>query len=460
MEHIYAFTPLSNGERARLTGRRGAVLLFTGLSGSGKSTIAALTERLLLEEGVPAYLLDGDNVRLGLNADLGFSREDRAENIRRLGHVAALMAHSGTVCLVSAIAPFAADREKARQAAAALSCPFVEVFVDTPLEECVRRDTKGLYAKARRGEIQEFTGVSSPYEIPEDPDIVLGTQEISPSGAAKLMTGYVKTLSELPCMLPFLCETARAAGDKIMEIYGRDFAVSYKNDRSPLTEADTAADALIREALGGRYPDCAILSEESADSPDRLNNPRCFVVDPLDGTKEFVKKNGEFTVNIALTYRGKSVAGVVYAPAQDRLYYAAKGFGAFACTGKGVCFDEKDRIRVSDRHDSLRVVTSRSHLDEKTTALLERNKDRIAETLGIGSSLKGCRIAEGNADVYYRPGCTMEWDTAAVQCVIEEAGGVFRQLDDDSVMRYNRENTVNDKGFYILNSAENALHKD
>ena len=189
MEHIFAFTPLHDDERARLNGRRGAVLWFTGLSGSGKSTIAAITERLLLEKGVPAYLLDGDNVRLGLNADLGFSRGDRAENIRRLGHVAALFAHSGTICLVSAISPFAADREKAQKAAAAFRCPFVEIFIDTPLEECIRRDTKGLYAKAQKGEIPEFTGVSSPYEPPFDPDIVRRTLETSPAEAASLAVG-------------------------------------------------------------------------------------------------------------------------------------------------------------------------------------------------------------------------------------------------------------------------------
>ncbi len=459
MEHIFAFTPLSDSERARLCGRRGAVLWFTGLSGSGKSTIAALTERLLLEKGVPAYLLDGDNVRLGLNADLGFSNEDRAENIRRLGHVAALMAHSGTVCLVSAISPFTADREKAKQAAGALGCPFIEIYVDTPLEECIRRDTKGLYAKAQRGEISEFTGISSPYEPPDDPDLAIRAAEVLPLEAAKLCAGFLEALSELRTMLPVLCETARAAGERIMEIYNQDFTVSYKDDRSPLTEADTAADALIRQELTERYPDCAILSEESADNPDRLNNPRCFVVDPLDGTKEFVKKNGEFTVNIAFTYGGKSIAGAVYAPAQDRLYYAAKGMGAYACTGECVCCAEKDRIHVSDRREALRIVTSRSHLDGETTDLIERNKDKIAETVGVGSSLKGCRIAEGSAEGYYRPGCTMEWDTAAMQCVIEEAGGLFRQLDDDTVMRYNRTNTVNDKGFYILNSADNALHR-
>lgn len=457
MEHIFAFTPLHDDERARLNGRRGAVLWFTGLSGSGKSTIAAMTERLLLEKCVPAYLLDGDNVRLGLNADLGFSREDRAENIRRLGHVAALFAHSGTICLVSAISPFAADREKAQKAAAAFRCPFVEIFVDTPLEECIRRDTKGLYAKAQKGEISEFTGVSSPYEPPFDSDIVLRTLETSPAEAASLVVGYIDALGGLPAMLPVLCAAARAAGDKIMDIYRQDFKVSYKDDRTPLTEADTAADLLIRQELSKRYPDCAVLSEESTDDPSRLKNPRCFIVDPLDGTKEFVKKNGEFTVNIAFTYGGRSIAGVVYAPAQDRLYYAAKGLGAYACTGESICFAEKDRIHVSGRLEALRIVTSRSHLDEETTALLKRNKEKIAETIGIGSSLKGCRIAEGCAEGYYRPGCTMEWDTAAMQCVVEEAGGLFLQLDD-TIMRYNRINTVNDKGFYILNSADNALH--
>ncbi|GAA1742710.1 bifunctional enzyme CysN/CysC [Dietzia kunjamensis subsp. schimae] len=150
---------------------QGRTLWLTGLSGSGKSTIASEVERLLIESGHPAYILDGDNLRHGLNADLGFSAEDRAENIRRTAEVAALFADAGVVVVCSLISPMRADRDAAREVHAKADLPFTEVFVDTPLAECEARDPKGLYAKARSGEIPEFTGVSAPYEPPLTPDL-------------------------------------------------------------------------------------------------------------------------------------------------------------------------------------------------------------------------------------------------------------------------------------------------
>jgi bifunctional enzyme CysN/CysC len=152
---------------------RGRTLWFTGLSGSGKSSVAMLVEQKLLEQGVPAYVLDGDNLRHGLNADLGFSMADRAENLRRLAHVAALLADSGHTVLVPAISPLAEHRELARQVHVDAGLDFIEVFCDTPLEDCERRDPKGLYAKARAGEITHFTGIDSPYQRPKNPDLRL-----------------------------------------------------------------------------------------------------------------------------------------------------------------------------------------------------------------------------------------------------------------------------------------------
>jgi bifunctional enzyme CysN/CysC len=152
---------------------RGKTLWLTGLSGAGKSSVAMLVERKLLEKGVPAYVLDGDNLRHGLNADLGFSMADRAENLRRLAHVATLLADSGHVVLVPAISPLTEHRELARQVHAEAGFQFFEVFCDTPLAECERRDAKGLYAKARAGEITHFTGIDSPYQRPKNPDLRL-----------------------------------------------------------------------------------------------------------------------------------------------------------------------------------------------------------------------------------------------------------------------------------------------
>jgi bifunctional enzyme CysN/CysC len=158
---------------------RGATIWFTGFSGSGKSTIASAVEAALVERGRPAYLLDGDNVRHGLNADLGFSADDRAENVRRIAHVAQLLADAGVVALVPVISPYRAGRQFARDIHAAAELPFIEVWVSTPIEECERRDPKGLYVKARAGELRGFTGIDDAYEPPESPELVLPSHELA-----------------------------------------------------------------------------------------------------------------------------------------------------------------------------------------------------------------------------------------------------------------------------------------
>ena len=164
---------LDRDERAGALGHRGATIWFTGLSGSGKSTVAAACERLLVADGRHAYLLDGDNLRHGLNGDLGFSAEDRDENVRRVAEVARLFADAGVVALVPLISPYRAARDRARALHEAAGVPFYEVFVDTPLEVCEERDPKGLYAKARAGDLTGMTGIDDPYEAPESPDLVL-----------------------------------------------------------------------------------------------------------------------------------------------------------------------------------------------------------------------------------------------------------------------------------------------
>jgi adenylylsulfate kinase len=160
-------------------GRRGVTVWFTGLSGSGKSTVADSVEKALVSKGVSAYRLDGDNVRHGLNRDLGFSAEDRVENIRRIAEVARLMTDACLVTLVSFISPYRADRDTARQLHLDSGLAFLEVFVDCPLEEAERRDPKGLYRKARSGQISDMTGIDAPYEAPEHPELVIRTAEQS-----------------------------------------------------------------------------------------------------------------------------------------------------------------------------------------------------------------------------------------------------------------------------------------
>ncbi|MEZ4241301.1 MAG: adenylyl-sulfate kinase [Myxococcota bacterium] len=182
---------VTRDEREQLLGQKGCVVWFTGLSGSGKSTITRRVEQKLLASGTNAYVLDGDNVRHTLNKDLGFSPKDRNENIRRIGCVAQLFADAGSICMTAFISPYRADRDQARELLEAGR--FVEVFVATSLEECERRDPKGLYKKARAGTIPEFTGVSAPYEAPEKPELTLETEGRSIDDCADEVIAYLSS---------------------------------------------------------------------------------------------------------------------------------------------------------------------------------------------------------------------------------------------------------------------------
>lgn len=232
---------------------------------------------------------------------------------------------------------------------------------------------------------------------------------------------------------------ARAAGEEILAVYARDFEVTEKADASPLTQADLAAHRRIVSRLpelGGGLP---VLSEESADIAwsERRAWSRYWLVDPLDGTREFVKKNGEFTVNIALVERGRPVLGVVYAPVFDYLLHAIAGQGAWLRqAGTDIAVQVRQPATLP-----LRVAASRSHLDPRTAAFLERIGD--AERHGLGSSLKFCRIAEGRIDLYPRFGPTSEWDTAAAQCVLEAAGGAVLRLDGTPLAYNGKESLLN-----------------
>ena len=244
------------------------------------------------------------------------------------------------------------------------------------------------------------------------------------------------------------------AGEAIMEIYNdaKDMQIEYKDGNMPLTVADKAANKVIVELLKQNFPSYAILSEEEKDNKERLKNDLCFIVDPLDGTKEFIKRNGQFTVNIALAYKHVSVMGVIYVPVTGELYYAAAGQGSYRKQQDGSI----EKLHVSDNVDipKLKVVASNSHGCAEMEELLEKYK--LTNLVKIGSSLKGCMVASGRADIYYRFNPTMEWDTAAMQCIAEEAGAIFQQMDG-SDMTYNREDSHNSKGFYIINQEANLL---
>ena len=249
-------------------------------------------------------------------------------------------------------------------------------------------------------------------------------------------------------------ELALKAGSSIMDIYNTDFSddIEYKDDNSPLTIADLASNRLIVNSLRKEFPSYAILSEEENGDNDRLMNPLCFIVDPLDGTKEFIKRHGQFTVNIALSCNNRSVMGVIYAPAIDELYFASEKDGAFLQDADG----KITRLHVSNNTDLSRLcaVVSGSHPCEEMEEMIR--KYDIMNLVRMGSSLKGCLVAKGEADIYFRHNPTMEWDTAAMQCIVEEAGGIFRQMDD-SEMLYNRQDNLNSQGFYAINRFENRL---
>ncbi|MGO9993157.1 MAG: 3'(2'),5'-bisphosphate nucleotidase CysQ [Steroidobacteraceae bacterium] len=234
-----------------------------------------------------------------------------------------------------------------------------------------------------------------------------------------------------------LMPTVARAGTAIMRIYDGDFAVQRKVDNSPLTLADLESQRIIIEALKRLTPDIPILSEESAQAPwaERQRWQELWVVDPLDGTREFVKRNGEFTVNIALVVDHEAVLGIVAAPAQGLLYWGAAGVGAFSRHRDA----PQCRIHACPPQTPLRVVGSRSHASPETASYLARLGPHVMT--GIGSSLKFCLIAEGKADLYPRFGPTSEWDTAAGQALLETAGGHVTRLDGHR-LRYNCRETV------------------
>lgn len=238
-------------------------------------------------------------------------------------------------------------------------------------------------------------------------------------------------------------EAAKLAGEAIMAVYDRfDPAdVQLKGDKSPLTEADLAADQAIARHLGAAYPDIPYFSEESGDQPfgQRQGLTLSWLVDPLDGTKEFVSKNGEFTVNIALLQGQHAIAGVVYAPAKQRFYWAAKGLGAWQTVNDT---DTPLQAHSFTRQDAgLRFVASRSHRDAETEAFISSFREPVFRAMG--SSLKIMLIAAGEADIYPRFAPTMEWDTAAAQIILEEAGGTLRHALTGQALSYNKPDRLN-----------------
>jgi 3'(2'), 5'-bisphosphate nucleotidase len=249
-----------------------------------------------------------------------------------------------------------------------------------------------------------------------------------------------------PLPLDDLLQLARAAGGAILKIYNTDFDVEHKQDNSPLTEADLASHHTIVSTLERLTPDIPILSEESAKIPfeTRHSWQRYWLIDPLDGTREFIKRNGDFTVNIALIEGDRPALGVVYAPVLDRLYYGTTDAGAWRQDGKTAATPIQV---VAKRRQPTRVAGSRSHAGDSLKRFLDKLGDH--ELVSMGSSLKLCLVAEGEADIYPRLGPTSEWDTAAAQAVVEAAGGQVTTLDLEP-LKYNAKDSLLNPHFLVF----------
>lgn len=246
-------------------------------------------------------------------------------------------------------------------------------------------------------------------------------------------------------------DIAIAAGEKILDLYESDLAVTAKEDDSPLTEADLAANQIIIEQLRQLTPALPILTEESCGIPftERYEWNTYWLVDPLDGTREFLKRNGEFSVNIALIHHGEPVLGVVHAPVLDMTYWACKGRGAWKQTGTA----KAQRICVRKAPEKeVTVARSRAPL---TGGLLNRFLDRLGKykEVSMGSALKSCLVAEGQADLYAKLGPTCEWDTGAAQCIVEEAGGHITDTNMQD-LRYNTKESLLNPHFFVFGAGD------
>lgn len=254
-----------------------------------------------------------------------------------------------------------------------------------------------------------------------------------------------------------LMKTTYKAGKAIMDIYERPIEVESKSDDSPLTAADRVSNDIILSGLNKIFPDIHIISEETRETPYSIRKDweTCWLVDPLDGTKEFIKKNGEFTVNIALIEQGEPVFGIVYLPDKDVLYYGQKGKGAFKVAARG---KRAAPIVVSkpEPGGQLKVAGSRSHQSDEIKAFLaaQRKNYGNVQLESAGSALKFCRVAEGHVHVYPRLGPTMEWDTAAGQAVVLAAGGQVVRADDRTPLSYNKADLLNP---YFIAAADMSL---
>ena len=254
--------------------------------------------------------------------------------------------------------------------------------------------------------------------------------------------------------LEVVLEVVKKASIEVMKIYNDgNLGVEIKEDNSPVTKADKLADSLIREHLHKNFPFYAFLTEESSDDLSRLSNDYVWIIDPIDGTKDFIAHDGDFSINVGLAYKHEPVLGVIMTPADNIIYYAVKGKGAYKIDANG----NVKQIHVSNRTKDLIGLVSHFHTRDEDWEFYKKNAAQIPSIITSGSSKKGCLIAEGVADVCYRTTHnTKEWDTCAMHIIITEAGGYFSDIDGNSIS-YNREDVYNRNGYVICNKKENFI---
>ena len=246
----------------------------------------------------------------------------------------------------------------------------------------------------------------------------------------------------------------KIAGEEVLKIYNSSsLDIEIKEDNSPVTKADKLADKIIREYLKERFPGYSFLTEESVDDLSRLDNDYVWIVDPIDGTKDFIAHDDDFSINIGLAYKHEAYLGVILIPVTGDIYYAIKGQGAYKIEKGG----EPIKIHATNKTKDLIALASHFHTKEEDLAFIERHKDVIKSTLISGSTKKGCLLSEGKADILYRTTHnTKEWDTCAVDIIATEAGAITSDISGNKIT-YNREDVYNRNGYVICNNKENFV---
>ena len=419
----------------------GKVVWFTGLSGSGKTTLALGVERRL--EGT-VKVLDADEIRATLHTNLGFSREDIRLNNKLVAELAVKHAVDNDFVLVPIISPYTEDRVMVKSI---VGNDFVELFVDASLQEVQKRDVKGLYAKAASGEINNMIGVAKthPYQAPENPDIHVQTDGQTEEESVIQVVDQLQQRPLFSEEMNIAMAAARMAGDRVLKYYKENnFETNHKEDESPITCADIESNRILMQELG--RTGIPILSEEEKDFPDRTSQSKIWIIDPIDGTSDFVKHTDEFTIMIALIEDNQAKLGVIYGPVFDAIYVWEKGKGAYEFKqGKWKKFAVDSVDVISD----VKVLCSRNNLTD-----MERNFFDFLKPKSItpkGSSFKAVGIALGIAELYLTfTDRIRQWDTAAYYGLVYEAGGKVTDLEGNPFV-YNTENLFHAKGILITN---------